>query len=423
MTTSIAPAPPETGDEVVGRWVVPEPVAVPDTTKWLETGRRINGIIGMRAPGWLLLAGVLFAMVLGITLRWQELRLFAICGGIIWLIALGFTIGRPTFEVGLDVDDTRVVVGEPANGGLAVRNVGNRRNLPARLDLPIGEEIASFHMPSMAPGGERHEQFAIPTRRRGVVPVGPALSVQGDPFGLSGRETTWGEQIEVFVHPRTVPLAGRMTGFVHDLEGHSSNRTSASDMSFQALREYAPGDDRRHVHWKSSAHIGKLMVRQFEETLQSRVALGIDLATTSYIGEEDFELAVSVAGSVALAALREQNPFTMFDNRKALPAVSGPRALDELSRVEMAPRTNLLELANTVLQLDPRASVVFLVTGGGITMEGLRRVCAIFDLDTRVVGVAADPDTAMSVRNVANLSLVRVPGLDVLGRCLRRAMA
>lgn len=422
MTTTAPPNTQLDGEEFAERWEVPAVVEAPDTDRIKELGAAVSGFLGMRAAGWVLAVAVLVFGVAGAVLRWQEFRLMALAGGLVLLVALGFTIGRAAFRVDLHIPDRRVVVGEPASGSLVISNAAQRRNLPARLDLPIGAALASFQVPSLAPGHERVEEFTIPTARRGVLMIGPAQSVQGDPFGLTGRETNWSTQIEVFVHPRTVPLVGRQTGFVHDLEGHSSTRSAASDMSFQSLREYAPGDDRRQVHWRSSAHIGKLMVRQFEETLQSRMALGLDLANGSYLGSDDFELAVSVAASLGLQAVREQNPLKVFVNTESLPAVSGPRILDEMSRVERRGRTDLRTLTSTMLRLEPQASVVFVVTGAGTTMDAMRRACANFDLDTRVVGVVVDPEAKLSVRNVANVSLVRLPALDVLGRTMRRAM-
>lgn len=423
MTASPTVASPEANDEVIAeRWQVPAAVAAPDTTRIREFGVRVSGFLGMRLAGWVMLVAVLLVAVLGAVLRWQELRLMAIAGGLILLVALGFTVGRANFRVDLGVRDRRIVVGEPASGTLRITNLAPRRNLPVRLDLPIGPDVASFQVPSLPSGAQRDEEFTIPTDRRRVLLVGPAQSVQGDPFALTGRESDWSTQIEVFVHPRTVPLVGRQTGFIHDLEGHSSTRTTASDMSFQSLREYAPGDDRRQVHWRSSAHIGQLMVRQFEETLQSRVAVGLDLAQESYLGVDDFELAVSVAGSLALQAVREQNPLSFFVNDESLPAVSGPRVLDELSRVNRRGRIDLAGLGSTIMRLEPQASVVLVVTGAGSTLDSLRRACATFDLDTRVVGVLVDPESTVMVRNVANVSLVRLPGLDTLGRAMRRAM-
>ena len=53
-----------------------------------------------------------------------------------------------------------------------------------------------------------------------------------------------------------------------------------------ALREYQPGDDLRHVHWKSTAKTGRLMVRQYEESRRSRMAvvLGLDDAEEKRAG-------------------------------------------------------------------------------------------------------------------------------------------
>src|SRR5690606_1690719 len=116
----------------------------------------------------------------------------------------------------------------------------------------------------------------------------------------------WTEHVELFVHPRTVPLHGSSSGFLKDLEGRPTKDLSSSDVSSHALREYAPGDDRRHVHWKTSARTGTLMVRQFEETRRSHLAVVLSTNAADYDDPEEFELAVSVAGSLGVQALREE---------------------------------------------------------------------------------------------------------------------
>ena len=83
----------------------------------------------------------------------------------------------------------------------------------------------------------------------------------------------WPIDEQVFVHPRTVRPSGALPGFVRDLEGEESTRRAASDLSFHTLREYVPGDDRRFIHWKSTARNGTLQVREFRETHRSLVAV------------------------------------------------------------------------------------------------------------------------------------------------------
>ena len=97
-------------------------------------------------------------------------------------------------------------------------------------------------------------------------------------------------------------------------------------------------------------------------------------------------------------------------------------SLDELSRLERRGRTDIQTLASTIVHQEPQASVVMIATGAGTSMESLRRACATFDLDTRVVGVLVDPEAKITVRNVANVSLVRLANLSELGRAMRRAM-
>ena len=403
------------------QWQAPPPVEDP-RARLREVLGKVHAAVGLSAAGWVALAVAVLCMVGFLALHWVELGYIAVMVFLLVMVALAFTLGRPRYDVSLELRETRVVVGQEAAGRLGVRNTATRRTLPSRLDLPVAAEAASFAIPSMPGGGWHGEEFEIPTRRRGVVPIGPARSVQGDPFGLSGRPTDWTQMIELFVHPRTVNLPGRQTGFIHDLEGHASAHLTVSDMSFHALREYVPGDDRRHIHWRSSARTGDLMVRQFEETRQSRVALALDTAAGSYLDDEEFEVAVSVIGSVAVQCLREENPLALMTTVDVLPAVSALRALDEMCRVDTHPRGSLFDLVTAVMHREPAASVVIMATGSTAGIGRVRRAAANFDVDTRVIAVMVDPSAPLSVRTVSNVTLARVPALGDLSRAMRQAM-
>ena len=409
------------GDAGAPQWEAPPPVEDP-RLRVRELLATVHAAVGLSPAGWVALAAAALCLVGYLALHWVELLYMAVMLLVLVVVALAFTVGRPRYDVTLQLRENRVIVGEDAAGRLGVRSTAARRTLPSRLDLPVGQESASFAIPSLPAGGWHGEEFEIPTRRRGVVPIGPARSIQGDPFGLSGRSTDWTELTELFVHPRTVNLPGRQTGFIHDLEGHASNHLTVSDMSFHALREYVPGDDRRHIHWRSSARTGALMVRQFEETRQARVALALDTAASSYLDEEEFELAVSVVGSVAVQCVREENPLALMTTVEVLPAVSALRALDELCRVQTHPRGSLFDLVTAVMHREPAASIVILATGSTAGIDRVRRAAANFDVDTRVIAVMSDPSAPLSVRTVSNVTLVRVPSLADLSRAMRQAM-
>ncbi|MBK8868484.1 MAG: DUF58 domain-containing protein [Actinomycetales bacterium] len=194
----------------------------------------------------------------------------------------------------------------------------------------------------------------MPTHRRGVIPVGPARTVQGDPFGLVRRTVLWTEVTELFVHPRTVALDSLGAGLLRDLEGSVTEDQSMSDLAFHALRDYQPGDDRRYIHWRSSAKAGRLLVRQFLDTRRSHVCVVVDPDAGSYrggaeaVGEltagrtvpiaggalpevRDLETALSVAGSIALRCFRDDQDTTVVCGPHATSKATPHRTLDTLS--------------------------------------------------------------------------------------------
>ncbi|OYN96977.1 DUF58 domain-containing protein [Enemella evansiae] len=425
----------------------------------IRLGRR-TGLTA--AGGWLLLAVLLLGLS-GLLLGWLEFRLAAVAGAVLLLVAVLFSLGRQAYAIRLDLAGNRVVVGEPAQGRLLVGNTSSGRILPSRIDLPVGPRTASLGVPSLAGRATHTEVFTLPTERRARLVVGPARSVRADPFSLFARTVTWTGSQELFVHPRTVRLAGRRGGFVRDLEGHSTDELATSDVSFHALRDYVSGDDRRHVHWRSSARAQKLLVRQFTETRRSVVAVGLDLAVGSwgaadeFDGVDEFEDGVSVIASLGLEALAEENPLVAVAGEDELAAATRTSLLDALSgvaptsaervpttsverarnervpltsaerarneRVEATRGAGVADLARRVLRAAPGASVVWLVTGSAVDPTDLRRAAAVFGPDVRVLGVRLAPLEPLLVRTAGRVTTINLPGLGQLGAALRRAVA
>ena len=189
--------------------------------------------------------------------------------------------------------------------------------MPSRMELVVGIGVAEFDVPSLAGGAAHEELFVLPTARRGVIPVGPATSVRGDPLGLLRRSVPWTEPVPLFVHPRIAPLGHLGAGFLRDLEGQPTPDLSPADIAFHALRDYQPGDDRRFVHWMTSARVGKLMVRQFTDTRRAHLAVVVDGSRSAYVDGsadlcEEFELAISIAGSLGVRAVSDEQDVSMM---------------------------------------------------------------------------------------------------------------
>ena len=294
----------------------------PFSGNWLGLSRRKAGsgaVTGALRRAWRMLTpagrAALFvavaAWLLGVRLGWQELFLVAACCGIALLIAVGFVVGRPSLDVAIELEPARVSVGTPAAGRLVATNKSKARLRALGVELPVGLGRALFPIPPLAPGASHDELFVVPTDRRAVIPIGPPTAVRIDPLGLLRRDAVEQLTVELFVHPKIMALDSLSPGLQRDLEGQATRDLSTSDLAFHTLRDYATGDNWRHVHWRSSAKAGKLLVRQFQDTRRSQLTVVVDGATASYRTEEEFELAMSVAGSICVRAVRDQQNVCM----------------------------------------------------------------------------------------------------------------
>nr|WP_066299258.1 DUF58 domain-containing protein [Arthrobacter luteolus] len=374
--------------------------------------------------GWTVAGLMLACWLAGGLLGWRELLLAAALLTVVLAAATGFIIGRQAYAVRLDLARTRVAVGDDAVGSLTISNPGGRLLMPATLELPVGAATAVFDLPRMAPGAEHEELFRIPTQKRAMIVVGPVESVRQDPFALMGRRLVWTDPVDLFVHPRTVGLQGSATGFIKDLEGLPTRELSTADVAFHALREYVPGDDRRHIHWKTTARTGTLMVRQFEETRRSHLAVALSTNLAEYSSAQDFELAVSVAGSLGLQAIREQRDLTVLTQDGPLRSGSARILLDELTRVDGTERRQgTRELAALTADAVPNASVVILVTGTDVSASVLRSAAAAIAPGIRCLAVRCAEGQQPGRRDIADLTVLSCGDLDGLPALVRKGTA
>ncbi|ANC31246.1 DUF58 domain-containing protein [Isoptericola dokdonensis] len=383
---------------------------------------RVAPVLGVVSPlGWSVLLLTAAAWVAGTVLHWEEWAVVAVTATVALLAAVVFVLGRLRYEVTLDVASRRVVVGDRAVGRLLVRNGSPRVMLPAVMELQVGQGMASFPVPRLRPDAEHEEIFAVPTHQRAVIPLGPVRSVRADPLGLLRRELQWTEPEELFVHPRTMPLSGSSTGLLHDLEGRVTPDISDSDVSFHALRDYVPGDDRRHIHWKSTARTGQLMVRQFEETRRSRLAVILSTRSDDYGDPEEFELAVSVCGSLGLQAIREDGGLAVMVQAGRVRGDHRTRLLDDLTRLELSPaRTSLADVARAASVSATDASVVAVLVGSTVTPTDLRAAAVRLPVDARLVALRCTPGASVSRGRVADMQVLTLGELADLPHALRR---
>ncbi len=245
----------------------------------------------LTARGWGVLAVVVASAGLGLALGYPEGVGLAV-GALLLLIVSFFLIsgGGPAFALALApprverLSDTVVRVDVEAARA-------HRRGLRLR-----GTD--SSH-PVVWDATGVHADIPVPTHRRGPVSLGPWVLERVDPWGLMRRRVGEVEGVALLVVPRVRPVSlAALPSALADFGGSAEMGTT----TFATLREYVIGDELRHVHWRSSAKTGKLMMRQYVDVTRPRITLVLVAEERAYTSADEFEEAVDFIASLAAVA-------------------------------------------------------------------------------------------------------------------------
>lgn len=121
------------------------------------------------------------------------------------------------------------------------------------------------------------------------------------PFALFRKSRDIDAPLEVVVYPKrvAVPRPPPRTATRGDAIAAKLGRRG----EFFGLRERRQGDDRRDIHWKSSARSGRLLVREYEDELARRVVIVVDNALPQAVREAVTDAAVTPAQEAQVNAV------------------------------------------------------------------------------------------------------------------------
>jgi uncharacterized protein (DUF58 family) len=369
----------------------------------------VAGFLRWISPlGWAVAVLGVLGWVVGSRFGWTEWLMIGAAALVLLACCILLAVGRTRVAITTELEPVRVSVGEPATGRITVRNESTRGMLPIVVELPVGVSAARFTVPPLGSGKDHEELFVVPTHRRGVIPVGPARTVQGDPLGLVRRTERWTDITDLYVHPRTVSLESLGAGLLRDLEGETTQDLSMSDLAFHALREYQPGDDRRYIHWRSSAKAGRLLVRQFLDTRRSHLCLVVDADPERYEGGEDeAETAISAAASLAVRAIMDERDTTVVCRDQKASRTTASLTLDSLARVELGP-SDAYSQCTEALALAPDTSIAVLITGPSRPFIEAQRALDQFELEVNRIVLTIDAMQPTGVQHLGGLTRLNI---------------
>jgi len=171
--------------------------------------------------------------------------------------------------------------------------------------------------------------------RRGHYHLGPLIIRGHDPLGLCALTRTVSAELDVIVYPRPLSIpemmlsggAGRQQNEVRSL-GHAGDSAD-----FHGIRPYVEGDDLRRVHWKATAHTGKLAIKEYAYRMSGAVQVVLDLQKALHVGEQDFstlETSITLAASILNHVITAGNQAGMLATGAqlvSLPPESGQRQM------------------------------------------------------------------------------------------------
>jgi len=252
---------------------------------------------------------------------------------------------------------------------------------------------------------------------RGVYELGPCIAKCSFPFGLVEVVRKLPEtNAKMVVLPRVWPISRFLYSGTNPYRRDARRDKRGVDDEFVGVREYAAGDERRHVHWRSSAKLGRLVVREYQTYATGQLFAVIDFSRAAHCGSgfrSTFEYMVEIAASVAAAAQQTRQQIQFFGWRGA-PwhcKVAGLGALNaflqELARVNpdgnMPLRSVLQRLAH---QIRPQDRLLVLHTshsgvadlgglvglaGAGVTVERIEMLSQTFDGSIQAKSAPAYP--------------------------------
>ncbi|MEU0488554.1 DUF58 domain-containing protein [Nocardiopsis sp. NPDC006139] len=238
--------------------------------------------------------GVLL-LVLGVLSEYQELALLggvAVAAVVLAVVA----VGRPAaVAVERSPSAVRTSPGAAVDVRLSLRNAGRRAVRAAdRVGGHRGERPVRPQRLAGRAAAEVHYRFR--PGRRGLVRLGPLRAGRSDPLGLAAAYRDHGDTDLVWVHPRWEPLGSVPVGRRADPDGEADGAPSGA-LTFHTLRDHVPGDDLRHVHWRSSARLDRLVVREYIDVSQPRLHVIVDDRPAPG-GEDALDEVASVAASL-----------------------------------------------------------------------------------------------------------------------------
>jgi uncharacterized protein (DUF58 family) len=261
--------------------------------------------------GWIYIGGIILVALAAINTGNNLLFLILAC--LIASILMSGILSSITLagvELSLRLPE-HIFAGQPVRGTVELRN--EKETLPSfslRVEAasPKGVTAAVLATPVYFPYLPRRESVkqSVPLRfpRRGLYRQEAFRIVTRFPFGFLQKARRLDLSSEALVYP-SVEATPEFLEVLPGIQGAIESLVKGRGQDLYALRDYMPTDSARHVHWKASARLGSLMVREFTREDDCAVLLLLDpyseaaQPSATEMDKERFERSIELCAAIA----------------------------------------------------------------------------------------------------------------------------
>ena len=287
----------------------------------------------MGRTGWMAAVVILvLALFTRNSLIFTMALILGLLGLVVWLWSR-YSLSEVTYHRRFSVE--RLFFGEETDLRLEVTNAKPlplawlrcEDDIPTALDLKPDERARHFlpsrrvlvNLFSLGLYQRVIRRYTVTGTQRGAWRFGPVQLVCGDIFGFRSQFKDFSDTTLLLVYPRLYTLPELGLDARHPFGDYQSrNRLIDDPLRVSGVREYLPGDNFRHIHWKATARRQELQTKQFEPSASRPLAIFINIRTFNHrfegIDPELREFAISAGASLARWAQLRGDAFGVFAN-------------------------------------------------------------------------------------------------------------
>ncbi|MBN1993761.1 MAG: DUF58 domain-containing protein [Anaerolineae bacterium] len=177
---------------------------------------------------------------------------------------------------------------------------------------PPAEREQFFFIPGLFKGQPQSLSYQTRADRRGLYTFSKLPLRSKGPFGLFSLKRALDTPGQILIYPYYHPLQRLRLLETRELAERQTARVGVGSQ-VMSTREYRPGDSLRQIHWRSTARLSKLVVKEFAEEDQPSLTVALDLAAAGGVQDKfsPFETAIRLAASLGHYATRNAVPFRL----------------------------------------------------------------------------------------------------------------